>query len=198
MRRMLLLFGTIALSLVLVTGCTQDSPTNTNEAQNTNAASENTGTGHGESHSNSTDQEAVNEAVRTAEEYKNKEYRVEAAGDLLSEDAIQSRNEELKPFFTESFYTKAVDARYTILPLTAADKQQLSLKPENLRFSLVEDKQDIIELRYNVDLVLMDQGDKESKRVPAEGILTLENVNGEWLIQGDRFDSAAYNKLTNE
>lgn len=194
MQKNLLLFGSIILSLVLITGCNQE--TSTNKQRNTNSASENTTTTTGES--NSTNQEAVNEAIKAAEEYKNKEYKVEASEDILSEDAILLRNEELKPFFTDSFYTKAVDTRYTILPLTIADKQKLSLKPENLKFSLVDDKNDIIELEYNVDLVLTDQGDKESKRVPLEGILTLEDVNGAWLVQGDRYDSAAFKKLTNE
>jgi outer membrane murein-binding lipoprotein Lpp len=189
-----LLFGSIVLSLALFTGCSQDNLNN--EKQNTNSASENTVTNNGEG--NSINKEAVEEAIKAAQEYKNIEYTVENSEDVLSEDAVQSRNEELKPFLTESFYTNAVDTRYTTLLLTITDKQKLSIKPENLKFNLVDDKNDIIELRYNVDLVLIDQGDKESKRVPLEGILTLKNVNDNWLVQGDRYDSAAFNKLTKE
>lgn len=189
-----LLLGSVVLSLALFTGCSQDNLNN--EKQNTNSASENTVTNNGES--TSINKEAVKEAIKAAQEYKNIEYTVENSEDVLSEDAVQSRNEELKPFLTESFYTNAVDTRYTTLPLTIADKQKLSIKPENLIFNLVDDKNDIIELRYNVDLVLIDQGDKESKRVPLEGILTLKNVNDNWLVQGDRYDSAAFNKLTKE
>lgn len=46
-----------------------------------------------------------------------------------------------------------------------------------------------------MDLVLLDKDDKESKRVPLEGILTLFDVDGKWLVQGDRFDTVALMNL---
>lgn len=36
---------------------------------------------------------------------------------------------------------------------------------------------------------------KERKRVPLEGGLILVNVNGQWLVQGDRLDAPAFEKL---
>lgn len=42
---------------------------------------------------------------------------------------------------------------------------------------------------------MLDKDDKESKRVPLEGILTMFDVDGQWLVQGDRFDSEALMKL---
>ncbi|UQZ34878.1 hypothetical protein C2I18_15860 [Paenibacillus sp. PK3_47] len=194
MSKKLLLVGSIALSLVFINGCSQETPAN--EPPHINSAAGNAVTANPDS--SSTNQEAVNKAIEAAEAYKNKEYTVEAAGDVLSDEAIQTRNEELKPFFTDDFYAKAVDTRYTALPLTAVHEHKLSLQPDNLVFTLVNDKKEIIELRYNADLVLTDQEDKESSRVPVEGILTLKEVNGAWLIQGDRFDSAAFNQLINK
>lgn len=167
MRKFLGLLSTVILSFVLMTGCSQ-------------AAS---------------DTAKVDDAVKAAEYYKNVEYDIKASEDILSETSIQQRNEEMKPFFTESFYEKAVNSRYTTLPLEASHKQKLSLKPENLQFKLEEQKKDIVELNYSVDLVLLDQAGKESQRIPMEGILTLFDVNGQWLVQGDRFDNPAFRKL---
>ncbi|AHV98877.1 hypothetical protein [Paenibacillus sabinae] len=137
----------------------------------------------------------VDRAVQAAEKYKQAEYEVKASEDILSETSIRQRNEQMKPFFTDDYYKKAVDTRYTLLPLQAAHKQNLSLKPENLKFNPEERKQDTVELNYTLDLVLSDREGKERKRVPLEGALTLVNVNGQWLVQGDRFDAPAFEKL---
>jgi hypothetical protein len=137
----------------------------------------------------------VDDAMKAAEKYKKFEYTVKVSEDLLSNESAEQRNKELKPFFTEYFYEKAVSSRYTTIPLQVAYKQKLSLQPENLIFSLSEQKKDIIELKYTVDLVLLDKEEKESDRVPLEGILTLFDVDGQWLIQGDRFDKDAFKKL---
>ncbi|WP_339315306.1 hypothetical protein [Paenibacillus sp. FSL R10-2734] len=137
----------------------------------------------------------VDDATKAAEIYKNVEYTVKASEDILSEDTVLARIEEMKTYYTEYFSEKAIASRITTIPLTIADKQKLSLKPENLKFTLSEQKKDIIELDYTVDLVLLDKDDKESKRVPLEGLLTLFNVDGKWLVQGDRFDTVALSKL---
>ncbi|WP_313640314.1 hypothetical protein [Paenibacillus sp.] len=137
----------------------------------------------------------VDDATKAAEKYKNVEYTIKASEDLMSVESILARNEEMKPYFTEYFSEKAIATRITTIPLTIADKQKLSLKPENLKFTLSEQKKDIIELDYIVDLVLLDKDDKESKRVPLEGIMTMFNVDGQWLVQGDRFDTESLMKL---
>ncbi|NGM84738.1 hypothetical protein G5B47_20255 [Paenibacillus sp. 7124] len=141
---------------------------------------------------------AVDEAVQAAEKYKQAEYVVKASEDILSEASIRQRNEQMKPFLTDDFYQKAVDTRYTLLPLQAAHNQNLSFKPANLKFNPEEHKQDTVELNYTLDLVLSDLEGKERKRVPLDGLLTLVNVNGQWLIQGDRFDAPAFEKLIME
>lgn len=140
----------------------------------------------------------VDEATKAAEKYKNAEYTVKATEDLFSEESIGARNEEMTSYFTDYFSEKAVSSRYTALPFQVAYKHKLSLKPDNLKFSLSDQKKDIVELKYTVDLVMLDEEDKESRRVPLEGILTLFDVDGQWLVQGDRFDKEAFNKLTND
>ncbi|MDH6427138.1 hypothetical protein MKY14_04800 [Paenibacillus sp. FSL R5-0887] len=137
----------------------------------------------------------VDDATKAAEKYKNIEYTVKASEDLMSDESILARNEEMKPYFTEYFSEKAIANRITTIPFKIADTQKLSLKPENLKFNLSEQKKDIVELKYTVDLVLLDKDDKESKRVPLEGILTLFDVDGKWLVQGDRFDTVALMNL---
>lgn len=137
----------------------------------------------------------VDEATKAAEKYKNAEYTVKATEDLFSEESIGARNKEMTLFFTDYFTEKAVSSRYTALPLQVAYKHKLSLQPDNLKFSLSDQKKDIVELKYTVDLVMLDEEDKESRRVPLEGILTLFDVDGQWLVQGDRFDNEAFRKL---
>lgn len=139
--------------------------------------------------------DTIQEAIEAGTQYKNTEYEVAYSADLLSIEAIQQRNEQMTPFFTEYFAEKAVSTRYTGLPLQAAHVQQASVTSENLEFSLSEDKGDVIELKYYVDLVLLDQDGAEQQRVPLEGILTLFDVEDQWLVQGDRFDSNTFMKL---
>ncbi|MNI77064.1 hypothetical protein D3C73_1333330 [compost metagenome] len=84
-----------------------------------------------------------------------------------------------------------------MLPLRVAYKHKLAVSPDNLQFTLSDGKKkDIAELKYTVDLVLSDQEGREQQRAPLEGILTLFKVDGQWLVQGDRFDNTAFNKLT--
>ncbi|ASA25181.1 M56 family metallopeptidase [Paenibacillus donghaensis] len=139
--------------------------------------------------------DAIQEAIEAATQYKNTEYEVAYSSDILSVETIQQRNDQMVPFFTEYFAEKAVSTRYTGLPLQVAAKQQASVTSDNLELSLSEDKGDVIELKYYVDLVLLDQAGAEQQRVPLEGILTLFDVEDQWLVQGDRFDSNAFMKL---
>lgn len=165
MRKISWLLSALVLSLVFMTGC------NSNTSK-------------------------VDAAIKAADKYKHLEYEVNYSEDILHEDSVIQRNDEMKPLLTENFYQKAVDTRVTILPLQVAHKQQASLKPENLQFSTHNDqKKDIVELKYTVDLVLLDQEGQEKQRVPMEGILTLFDVDGHWLIQGDRLDSVAFRDL---
>lgn len=82
----------------------------------------------------------VDDATKAAEKYKNVEYTVKASEDLMSDESILARNEEMKPYFTEYFTEKAIASRITTIPIKIADKQKLSLKPENLKFNLSEQK----------------------------------------------------------
>lgn len=141
--------------------------------------------------------QADKEAIQAAETYKIKEYTVKASDDLMSVEAFTKRNEELKPFFTEAFYEKAVSTGYTGLALQAAYTQQASVRPENLKFTVSDQKDYWIDLKYTADLVFADQTGTEVRRTPLEGIMTLFQVDSKWLVQGDRFDNAAFHKLIN-
>ncbi|MBT2292572.1 hypothetical protein J7E73_26240 [Paenibacillus albidus] len=200
MRKFLSMLCISFLSLLLVTACSSSG--STNDSHRIAPASENTAntstvntTATASPNNDTLNEQTVNAALKAAEAYKNKEYNVIASEDILSTESLQTRNEEMTPFFTEYFKEKAVDTRYTALPLQIANKQQLSLKPENLQFSVMDHRDTIVDLRYKVDLVLIGPDGKEQNRVPLEGVLTLFDVNGQWLLQGDRFDSAAFQKL---
>ncbi|OKP99505.1 hypothetical protein [Paenibacillus sp. P46E] len=223
MQKHLWLLSTLFLSLALFTGCSSSASSNAPEpsppaseiaaptpestsppAESTAPAPESTSppaestAPAPESSTSPQDSTAETEAVQAATEYKNSEYTVKDYADVLSEESIEQRNDAMRSYLTEDFYQKAINNRYTALPLMVVQKQQMSVKPENLKFTLTDGtKKDIVELKYNVDLVLLNQKGKENKRVPMEGILTMFNVDGQWLVQGDRFDNAAFNKLIN-
>lgn len=203
------LLSTLFLSLVLFTGCSSSASSNAPEpsppaseiaapaSESTSPPAESAAPAP-ESSTSPQDSTTETAAVQAATEYKNSEYTVKDYADVLSEESIEQRNDAMRSYLTEDFYQKAVSTRYTALPLQVVQKQQMSVKPENLKFTLTDGtKKDIVELKYNVDLVMLDQKGKENKRVPMEGILTMFNVDGQWLVQGDRFDNAAFNKLIN-
>lgn len=214
MRKWTWALGSIVLSLALLSGCSSASSGNNNHPENAAPASENaapateTVSPAAESAAPATDSAApakevitsaeLDAALKIATDYKNTEYTVKASEDVMSIESIRQRNEVMKPYFTDDFYQKAVSTRYTALPLQVVQKQKLSIQPDHLTFTLSDgQKQDIAELKYTVDLVLLDLEGQEQQRVPLEGILTLFKVEGQWLVQGDRFDNAAFSKLIN-
>lgn len=140
-------------------------------------------------------EEMVQEAIRAAEAYKTKEYSVTASEDMLSDESIFARTEEMKPYFTEHFSEKAIKTRYTVVPYHAAHIQHTSLHPENLSFSVSGREENMIDLIYEVDLVLGDDVSSDNERVPMQGTLTLSYEEGKWLVQEDHFDSVAFNDL---
>lgn len=140
-------------------------------------------------------EQTVQEAIQAAEAYKIKEYSVTASEDLLSDDSILARMDEMKPYFTEHFSEKAMKTRYTLVPFHAAHIQHTSLHPDNLSFSVSGREENMIDLIYEVDLVLGDDVSSNSERVPMQGTLTLSYEEGKWLVQEDHFDSVAFNTL---
>lgn len=139
--------------------------------------------------------EMIQGAIQAAEAYKIKEYSVAASEDLLSDESIFARTEEMKPYFTEHFSEKAIKTRYTVVPYHAAHIQHTSLHPENLSFSVSGREENMIDLIYEVDLVLGDDVSSDNERVPMQGTLTLSYEEGKWLVQEDHFDSVAFNDL---
>lgn len=208
MRKFTWPLSSIILSIVLISGCNSNPSESNNHPESAAPASESaapalqSATPAVESDAPAKEDitpDELDAALKAATEYKNTEYTVKASADILSEESVEQRNEVMKPYFTEDFYQKAVSTRYSLLPLQVVHKQQLSIQPDNLQFTLSDgQKQDIAELRYTVDLLLLNEEGQEQQRVPMEGILTLFKVEGTWLVQGDRFDNAAFSKLINQ
>lgn len=195
MRKFSVIFISTTLLLTFISGCQQGNIAS-ESAQNA-ASSSPQRNAPAESQEPTLDQHAINDATAVAKEYKESEYEVKLTEDMLSDESVKTRNETMKGFYTEYFSKQAIDLRITLLPLQAAKKQQASLKSDNLVFSLAGQKPNVVELKYKVDLVLLDQEENEKERVPLEGVLTLFKENEKWLIQGDRFDSPAFQKLIN-
>lgn len=188
--------GLTLLSAILLTGCTKDNTSSEIEAESpvetskTEAVNESLQTPEKDQVS----EQEIEEAIKVAETYKTKEYTIKDIPEI-SEEIVVERNKELEPFFAENLEEKPVNASTIALALQAAETQQASLNPENMKFTVYQVLEDYVDLDYTMDLVL-EKHDIQSDRVPLEGRLTLINKNGEWLIQADDFDKAAFTKLT--
>ncbi|WP_336765617.1 hypothetical protein [Paenibacillus sp. USHLN196] len=187
MRKLSWIIGLSLLSAILVTGCTQDNTSNETEAQTPVESSQT-------AEKEQVNEQATEEAIEVAETYKTKEYTINEVPET-SEEIFVERNKELIPFFAENLEEKPVNASNIALALRAAITKQASLKPENMKFTVYQELEGYVDLDYTMDLVLKKQ-DGKSESVPLEGRLTLINKNGEWLIQADDFDKAAFAKLT--
>ncbi|MBE7683922.1 hypothetical protein [Paenibacillus sp. P13VS] len=137
----------------------------------------------------------IQEATIAAEVFKTKEYTIgEVPESPLPEDALLERYAEMEPYYAERYADKPVNYSYVLLALKAAEIQQASLQPENMKFTVYQELEDYVDLDYTMDLVL-DQQNGNLERVPLEGRLSLVNKDGKWLIQADDFDSKAFLKL---
>lgn len=184
MKKSFLFCASAILSISLLTGCngtgnrsTIDPPASpAAEAQATATNGANAGA------------PAVKDALAFAEVYKLKEYTVAYSENLLDEEVLQKRIEEMNGFFTERFAQHAENIRYTGLPLAVSYTQKASLIPEKPIFKVSADKGSILELDYSVELILHHET-KPNETVSVKGLLTLSSENDSWLVQGDRFDS---------
>ncbi|OAX50812.1 hypothetical protein [Paenibacillus sp. AD87] len=196
MKKFSSILGLTLLSAILVTGCMQDNTSSETEAElpvessKTEAVDESLQTPE----KDQVNEQEIEEATKVAENYKTKEYTINDIPET-SEEIVVERNKEIEPFFAENLKEKPVNASNIALALQAAETQQASLNPENMKFTVYQVLEDYVDLDYTMDLVLEKQ-DGQSERVPLEGRLTLINKNGEWLIQADDFDKAAFTKLT--
>lgn len=209
MRKLPCLLITIALSLALIMGCSESATTTTPESTSTTPeststapASTSTAPVSSDSSNESITTAEVNDAIKVAEEYKIAEYEIKYSEDIISTESVQKRNEDLKPYLTENFYEKASNTRLTTIPLEVVYKQSISLKPEDLQIKLKEKKiipkennLKVVVLNYSLSLVFLDQEGKESNRIPIDGMLTLFETKGQWLIQGDAFDVDIFRPL---
>ncbi|WP_337031821.1 hypothetical protein [Paenibacillus illinoisensis] len=137
----------------------------------------------------------IQEATIAAEVFKTKEYTIgEVPESPLPEDAILERYAEMEPYYAERYADKPVNYSYVLLALKAAEIQQASLQPENMKFTVYQELENYVDLDYTMDL-LLDQQKGNLERVPLEGRLSLVKKDGKWLIQADDFDSKAFLKL---
>ncbi|WJH29590.1 hypothetical protein N6H13_02025 [Paenibacillus sp. CC-CFT742] len=97
----------------------------------------------------------IQEATIAAEVFKTKEYTIgEVPESPLPEDAILERYAEMEPYYAERYADKPVNYSYVLLALKAAEIQQASLQPENMKFTVYQELEDYVDLDYTMDLVL--------------------------------------------
>ncbi|MGD0030848.1 hypothetical protein SLT67_05755 [Paenibacillus illinoisensis] len=181
MKRHSWLFGLMLLSIIIMmTGCFQTEATNETEQSVPNK---------------NTTMTPTQEATIAAEVFKTKEYTIDEVPESpLPEDVVLERYAEMEPYYAERYADKPVNYSYALLALNAAQIQQASLQPENMKFTVYQELENYVDLDYTMDLVL-DQQNGNLERVPLEGRLSLIKKDGNWLIQADDFDNKAFLKL---
>ncbi|MGO4528763.1 hypothetical protein AB4Z30_06750 [Paenibacillus sp. 2TAF8] len=188
MKRLPWILGITLISAILVVGCSSNSSPQQTVTENPGTEVKNP--------TDPSDKENLTEKyIKAAEEFKLKEYTIsDIPENPPSEEEFLKRYEVMEPFFAKNFEEEPVHLSHTSLVLRAASKQQASIKPENMKFSVYQELEDYVDLDYTLDLVLeKENGEKEV--VPMKGVLTLVNKNDKWLVQADDFDQSAFKKL---
>ncbi|WP_028592432.1 hypothetical protein [Paenibacillus massiliensis] len=195
MKRLSWILGLTLLSAALVAGCSQDSSSKPSTPQTT---AENPGTEAETPANNSNIENSIEEAIKAAEAYKLKEYTISEVPETpLAEEILSKRNEEMEPFFAQSFQEKPVHLSHVSLVLRVAESQQALTRPENMEFEVSQEAENYVDLDYTMDF-LLEKENGDSERIPLKGVLTLVNKNEKWLVQADNFDKLAFKDLVPE
>lgn len=185
MKRLPWILGISLILAVLAAGCSSNSQTVT----------ENLGTEVKNPTDPSVKENLTEKYIKATGEFKLKEYTIsDIPENPPSEEESVKRYEVMEPFFARNFEEEPVHLSHTSLVLRAASKQQASMKPENMKFSVYQELEDYVDLDYTMDLVL-EKENGEKQVVPLKGVLTLVNKNDKWLVQADDFDQSAFKKL---
>lgn len=124
--------------------------------------------------------------VKIAENYKHTEFTIT---DISTPEAIDKQLEKVESFLTEQFSNEQYENRNITLPIEVAQKKALELKPENPDFNMIPVKnRGVVTFEYSIDLSLINTSNNEKTILPLKGELTLERVNGVWLVQRDEYN----------
>lgn len=128
-----------------------------------------------------------NSAIKTARGYKTKEFNI----DLLnasSPEGIEKQMQSTESYLSEEYYLKQYDSKNIALPLQIAKKEQASLSTKDLKLKVKKNNGENITLDYRLRLQLEYKEAHKVDKIDIKGVLTLEEINGTWLIKNDEYN----------
>ncbi|MBU5355090.1 hypothetical protein KQI74_22660 [Paenibacillus barcinonensis] len=135
-------------------------------------------------------------AIKVARDYKTTEFNLDVI-DASSPERIEKQLESTELYLTEDYYFKQYNTKNISLPLQVAEKEQAVLSTKDLQFNVNNknnDDENII-LNYSFILLLNNKESRQNKKINVEGLLTLKEINGKWLIQNDEYNIDELKKL---
>jgi len=97
--------------------------------------------------------------LTTADQYKKAEFTVDEYDEehTMTREALEAKGEILKPFLTSRYYVAKMADRNIALPLQVANKESVTLHPEDMSFSVKENRGDSLLITYTLNLILTDK-----------------------------------------
>ncbi|MGC5775476.1 hypothetical protein [Paenibacillus pabuli] len=199
MRKYSGLAAAMVLSFILIAGCsnsTADEGTTTEPSVNTTSGQEgSSGNGGGRVSEGTTEVSQASESdekamLITANQYKKAEFTGDEYDEehTMTREAVEAKGDILKPFLTSKYYVAKMADRNIALPLQVANKESVTLHPEDMNFSVKENRGDSLLITYTLNLILTDKNGKEARSIPLEGDITFLQENNQWLIQDDTYN----------
>ncbi|WP_405154859.1 hypothetical protein [Paenibacillus sp. FSL K6-0108] len=208
MRRYSWLAGAMVLAFILITGCsnsTADEGTTEPGVNIPSGQEDSSGNGGGSTTEGTTEVPPASESdekamLTTADLYKKAEFTVDKYDEehTMTREALEAKGEILKPFLTSKYFVAKMADRNIALPLQVANKESVTLHPEDMNFSVKENRGDSLLITYTLNLILTDKNGKETRNIPLEGDITFLQENNQWLIQDDTYNIKELQNLVYE
>ncbi|OPA75101.1 hypothetical protein BVG16_21045 [Paenibacillus selenitireducens] len=139
-----------------------------------------------------------NDAIQFATNYKEIQFDVKGfdyTGDMSTE-IIDRLKEHVEPLITEKYLDYQIKNRILTLPLVLADKLNATYyKLEDLHFNVASKQENLVNLPYNTNVILLNNNDEEIHKVKMDGTLTLVKSNDSWKVDFDNFNVSDFMNL---
>ncbi|MFS0873187.1 hypothetical protein [Paenibacillus xylanilyticus] len=128
-----------------------------------------------------------NAAIKAARGYKTTEFNLDVL-DASSPERIEKQMQSTESYLTEEYYYEQYDSKNISLPLQIAEKEKALLSTKDLKFNVKNNNGKRIIINYSFKLSIQNKETSENKHIDIEGLLTLEESKGNWLIQKDDYN----------
>lgn len=192
--------GSIALLLAMMTGCQQSNSaapaTSEQPVTATTQTTDNTSNNNTNSTSTSSTadtatftEEQVEQGIQFASKYKKDQYTVgeEYKQNTSPEEMIELAMKKNEPYLTETQLQSQTTSRLLTLPMQLAVTKQSTLSPQDLEIHKKEPqtKQGVLQLSYTMKIAFANG----EPSIPVEGELQLQPSADTWKVSYDTFNN---------